>query len=239
MRYLIQFMFVTAVLGVDPTNVAVTAPDPTAAIVAEGRFLYRQRDLDALMMIAKNHNRNRLSETDNDTLRQAMIRLLTAREAFIDALTGLPPAYTGKARDELILDLVDYQAEVSSRPIDPANVSVAPVTSSKDPMIVRLPPLTVPRVIKGQKRQLNLNLALFFQDPTLAKKLEAQAPVIQDAILSTVQKLADAQFIEAEQAVIKDALVKAVQAKIPEFPADGILIPQMDNAEIISSEPSK
>lgn len=216
--------------------VPVAAPDPTAAVVAEGRFIYRQRDLDALLMIAKRHARGQVPVTEQESLRLALVRLLTAREALVDALTGLPPSYTGKAREALILDLVDYQAELARRPATAAPVAgvpaaTAPAAGSRDPVLVRLPPLTMHRVIKGQKRQVTLGLALYFSDPEQAGRLEAQAPLIQDAILATAQKLPDAQFSEPDQAALKESLLKAVQAKVPGFPADGILIPQLDTGD--------
>lgn len=225
----------TAVIAwsADAPPAPIATPDPTTAVVAEGRFIYRQRDLDALLMIAKRHARGAVPVTEQESLRLALLRLLTAREAFVDALSGLPPSYTGKAREALVLDLVDYQAELAQRPAAPAAPGTAPVptANAKDPVLVRLPPLTMHRVIKGQKRQLTLGLALYFRDAEQAQRLEAQAPLIQDAILAAAQKLADAQFTEPDQAALKDALVKAVLAKVPAFPVDGILIPQLDTGD--------
>jgi flagellar basal body-associated protein FliL len=146
-----------------------------------------------------------------------------------------------KARDALVLDLLDYQAELATRPAAP-EVKDKPVVveaSAKDPVLVRLPPLTLHRVVKGQKRQLTLGLALHFRDPDLAKKLEPRAPLVQDAILAFAQKLSDAQITDPDQGFIKDGLIKAVQAKLPEFPADGILIPQLDTGDTATGDAGK
>lgn len=220
-------------------------PDPTTAIIAEGHFVYRQRDLDALVLIAQRHAKGAIGKADEDRLRQALILLLSARESFVDALGALPPAISGRARDNLILDLVDYQAEVAKRPPQPAPAATdKPVTKSaipssansatnsddtNTPVIVRLPALTQTRSIEGLgKRQLSLTIALYFRDPALAKKLEAQAPLIQDAILGYIQKIPSTQFNEPDQAFLKDGISKAIAAKVPGFPSDGVLIPQVD-----------
>lgn len=223
----------------DALPVRVAAPDPTAAVVAEGRFVYRQRDLDALFLIANRHARNRVPAGEQEALRFALVRLLTAREAFSDALSALPPSYTGKAREGLILDLIDYQAEPAQRPATAPAAVATPASNSADPVLVRLPPLTLHRTIKNQKRQLTLGLALLFRDPDLARKLEAQAPIIQDAILATAQKLPDAQFTEPDQTALKAALVQAVRAQVPIFPVEGILIPQLDTGDGTTGDSGK
>jgi hypothetical protein len=78
------------------------------------------------------------------------------------------------------------------------------------------------------KRQLNLTIALFFRDPALAQKFQTRAPLVQDAILSHVQGLSAAQFIEPNQLTLKDGITAAIIAKIPDFPPDAVLIPEMD-----------
>ncbi len=220
------------------------ALDPTAAVVAEGRYTYRQRDLDALMQIAQRHARGKLGKADEEVLRQALLAGLTAREPLLEAIAMLPPGMTSHAREQLVLDLLAYQAEpakVAAPPSetgaaapapahDAAKPSAAPAAPADGPVLIRLPPLTLNRTVEGAgKRQLVLGLALFFKDPALAKSLEAKAPLIQDAIIGYVQKLPSAQFVEPDQSLLKSGLARAVIAKVPEFPADGILIPQLDS----------
>jgi hypothetical protein len=238
-------------------------------VVAEGRFIYRQRDLDALVLIAARHAKNKLPKADEERLRQALIRCLTAREPLIDMLAGLPPSIQGNARAALILDLIDYTAEPALPPPTPppgnvppppattappvanappvttapptakappaaavpppASGATAPAAAGKEPVLVRLPVITRTRTIEGLgKRQLSLTLALYFRDPVLAQSLEAKAPLIQDAILGFLQTLPPPQFAEPDQLALKEGLTKAVIAKVPEFPADGILIPQLE-----------
>ena len=224
---------------------APAAIDPTAAVVAEGRYTYHQRDLDALMQIAQRHARGKLGKADEETLRQALLTALTAREPLLEAIAMLPPGMTSHAREQLVLDLLAYQAEpaklaappsgepgaaaapgIAAPPADAAKPATAPADG---PVLIRLPPLTLNRTVEGgAKRQLVLGLALFFKDPALAKSLEAKAPLIQDAIIGYVQKLPSAQFVEPDQSLLKSGLAKAVIAKVPEFPGDGILIPQLD-----------
>jgi hypothetical protein len=217
--------------------------DPTAAVVAEGHFTYRQRDLDTLLLIAQRHARGKLSKADEERLRPLLLQALTAREALIDLLGGLPASLAGKGRDSFVLDLLEYQAEPTTHlpgpgagPGAPAAGGAAPQFAAPAPapadggaVLVRLPALSLTRTLEGiGKRQLVLGLALYFRDAALAKSLEAKAPLIQDAILGYVQHLPPAQFAEPDQLRLKDGLIKAVTARVPEFPSDGILIPQLD-----------
>ncbi len=226
-----------------PANAPANAPsphfDPTAAVVAEGHFTYRQRDLDTLMLIAQRHARGKLSKADEERLRPLLLQALTAREPLIDLLGGLPAGLAGKGRDELILDLLEYQAEPATRTPGSASTSGAPASSAAaqptapaadgGAVLVRLPALSLTRTLEGiGRRQLVLGLALYFRDATLAKTLEAKAPLIQDAILGYVQHLPPAQFAEPDQLRLKDGLIKAVTARVAEFPSDGILIPQLE-----------
>jgi hypothetical protein len=212
-------------------------PDPTAAVVAEGRFTYRQRDLDALMLIAQRHAKNKLGRAEEERLRQALLQMLVAREPLLDAMAGLPTVFAGKTRDALVLDLLDYQGEpatakdaTAAPPAGaPPAAAAAPTTADNGPLLVRLPVLTLTRSLEGiGKRTLALGLALVFRDAAQAKALEAKAPVIQDAILGYVQRLPPAQFAEPDQVALKDGLIKTVIGKVPDFPVDGILIPQLD-----------
>jgi hypothetical protein len=227
-----------------PPAAASARFDPTAAVVAEGHFVYRQRDLDALVLIAQRHAHGKLSKADEERLRPLLLQALTAREALIDILGGLPPGITGPARDAVILDLIDYQAEPATVHAPPAGAALAGAPAPTAPaagaalatsapgdgaVLVRLPALSITRTLEGiGKRQLVLGLALYFRDAGLAKSLEAKAPLIQDAILGFVQHLPPAQFAEPDQVRLKDGLIKAVSARVSEFPSDGILIPQLD-----------
>ncbi|MBA3699754.1 MAG: hypothetical protein H0W78_12980 [Planctomycetes bacterium] len=229
-------------------------PDPTAAIVAEGRYVYRQRDLDALMLIAARHAKARFAKAEDERVREVLINALLAREPLMDALAALPSAFSGPEREALLLDLLDYQAEPAKAPtalapgaIDPAtptnavpNTTAAPAApgvpavpttpaSTAGPLLVRLPPLTLVRTLPGTgKRQLSLTIALFFRDQVQAQKLQDRAPLVQDAILSHIQGLSAAQFVEPNQLTLKDGITAAIIAKVPDFPPDAVLIPQME-----------
>ncbi len=233
---------------------AARQPDPTAAIVAEGRYVYRQRDLDALMLIAARHAKTRFSKSDEERLREVLTTALLAREPFLDALATLPGGSGGfnpAQREALILDLLDYQAEPAKAPAPasapaPAGTAAVPgaapgtattpaaaapgaAAEPGGPVLVRLPELRLNRTLPGVgKRQLNLTIALFFRDPALAQKLQDRAPQVQDAILSHVQALTPAQFVEPNQLTLKDGITAAIIAKVPDFPPDAVLIPSME-----------
>ena len=214
-------------------SIAPLAPDPTAAVVAEGTFVYRQRDLDALMLVAARHTRQKLARADEDQLRQVLIQALTAREALLASLAGLPTAITGKARDALILDLLDYQADRAALTPTAPPASAAPAdaggATEAGPLLVRLPNLSMTRTLAGLgKRQLVLGIALYFSDAAIGKALESRAPLVQDAILGHLNALPDRDFAEPNQLTLKEGLIAAVKSKVPEFPADGILIPQLE-----------
>lgn len=209
------------------------APDPTAAVVAEGRFLYRQRDLDALVLIAQRYTKQKLSRLEEDQLRQTLIAALPARESLFTTLDRLPAALSGKARDQFILDLIDYQAEKAPpKPLVPGEPAPAPSAvpaPAGGPVLVRLPDLVLARQIEGiGRRQLSLGLALNFTDAAQNKAFEAKAAILQDAILGYLHGLPGAEFAEPNQVALKAGLTKAIQAKLPEFPVDAVLIPQLD-----------
>ena len=227
-----------------PTATPVHQPDPAAAIVAEGKYVYRQRDIDALMLIAVRHAKARFNKTEDEHLREVLTSALLAREPFLDALATFPggsAGFSGPERDALILDLLDYQTELAKVPAAPVpaagvdpTVAGAPVTAvsaapNAGPMLIRLPMLHLTRSLPGAgKRQLNLTIALFFRDPAVAQKLQSRAPLVQDAILSHVQGLSAAQFVEPNQLTLKDGITAAIIAKISDFPPDAVLIPEMD-----------
>jgi flagellar basal body-associated protein FliL len=239
-------------------------PDPTAAIVAEGRYVYRQRDLDALMLIAARHAKARFSKAEEDRVRETLINALLAREPLMDALATLPSAFSGPEREALLLDLLDYQADPAKAPAAPAtndpaaSASSAPVAtgaptapgasaappatpaSANGPLLIRLPPLTLVRTLPGTgKRQLSLTIALFFRDQAQAQKLQDRAPLVQDAILSHIQGLSAAQFVEPNQLTLKDGITAAIIAKVPDFPPDAVLIPEMESGAPDAVEPPK
>lgn len=239
----------------------VRQPDPTAAIVAEGKYVYRQRDVDALMLIATRHAKARFGKAEQDRLREALTAALMAREPLMDALAALPGGFTGPARDALVLDLLDYEAEASKAPTAPpaaptdasqptttapaaptAGTATQPpaAATAGGPLLIRLPPLNLVRTLPGTgKRHLTLTIALFFRDQAQANKLQDRAPLVQDAILSHVQALAPAQFVEPNQLTLKDGITAAIIAKVPEFPPDAVLIPEMDAGAGEGSDGSK
>jgi hypothetical protein len=197
--------------------------DPAQAVIAEGQAVYRQRDLDALLLVALRHARTRefaadgkpplISRSDEERIRQVVIQALTAREAFAAVLGALPEQVPPAARDAIALDLLAWKAEPN-----PAATAPAAAAPQAGPALVRLPPFTITRAIDGQgRRQLTLGLAL-----------EARAPLIQDAVLGALRGLGPGIFLDPDHAELKRTLSEAVRAKIPEFPADGLLIPQLE-----------
>lgn len=241
--------------------VPTPSPDPSAAVVAEGTFLYRQRDLDAFLAIARRHNGRKLSRAEEDQVRQALIVAFTAREDLARALTALPASLDGPARDRLVLDLLDFQGEpIPPRPLTPENAAPAqepaapatgtpapaPVPEAKpatagdapagtvapdpaSPVIVRLPQLVLPRTFPDLgKRTLTLSLAFTFTDGALAERLQNQAPLIQDAILTYLHGLDADAFTKPSQPALKAGIDAAIRAKVPTFPADAVLIPELE-----------
>lgn len=220
---------------------APAAADPTAAIIAEGAYTYRQRDLDALLQIALRHARNKamsadgktqlVTAADEDRLRQTLIGAFTAREALLAALAGLPDRLSPAARDAIVLDLLAYKAEPAAAPPAAAPAAAVPAAAppAAGPAIIRLPPFTITCAIDGKgRRQLTIGLALAFADGSQAKAMEAQAPVLQDAVLAALRGLPAAAFTDPDHHALKQLLSDAVRARIPGFPADGLLIPQLD-----------
>jgi len=217
-----------------PAAEAKVAPDPAQAVIAEGRAIYRQRDLDALLLVALRHARTRefapdgkaplVTKADEERLREVVISALTAREAFAAALAGLPPQIPPAARDAIALDLLAWKAEPN-----PAAKPGPVVSEAAGPALVRLPPFTITRAIDGQgRRQLTLGLAIAFADAAAAKAFQAKAPVIQDAVLAALREMGPAIFGDPDHAEMKKKLGAAVLAKLPDFPVDGLLIPQLE-----------
>ncbi len=213
------------------------APDPSLSVVAEGASIYRQRDLDALLMVSMRHARNRLfapdgksatlSSADETQMRQVLIQAFTARESLIAALAGLPASVSPTARDAIVHDLLAYRAEPNPRA--PAPGAAPAALAAAGPVLVRLPPATITRLVEGSgRRQLTIALALAFPDATAAKAMEPQAPVIQDAVLTTLRGMGPSIFLDPDHVAVKDALVAAIRAKVPAFPQDGLLIPQLE-----------
>ncbi|MEK7415953.1 MAG: hypothetical protein AAB263_21835 [Planctomycetota bacterium] len=223
---------------------AATTPDPSAAIVAEGVFTYRQRDLDALLLVAVRHAKAReftadgksgtLSRPEEDRIRQVLIRAMVAREALADVLAALPERVSSAARNAIALDLLAYKAEPAAQLVaQPTTGTVSPIAPSpipiSGPVIVRLPPFTISRMIVGSgRRQLTIGLAVAFADGAQAKAIEAQAPLMQDAVLGAMRGVEPSMFVDPDQAALKRRLSDAIRAKIPAFPADGLLVPQLE-----------
>lgn len=227
MRILIPLLAAAVVAAVEPATAAALPLDPSASVVAEGAFRYRARDVDALVLISKRLAKKRMSTTHEDALRQVLVRALPAREGLLSALDGLP--LEGAARDALILDLLAYQAEPI--PAGAASGTSAPVTPLTGPVLVSLPALPVTRVIGGTTKTLTIGLALMFPDQATADRLSGQAPVLQDALLGAAQALPDAQLTTPSQAEIRQAFMTAIKARVPEFPADGLLVPRLEVGE--------
>ncbi len=204
-------------------------PDPTAVVVVEGAQIFRQRDIDALILISQRHAKGKLGGADLERMRSVIVRALAAREKLLVVLADLPTSLTAKAREGLILDLLDYQGEINPKlrkaALDPV-IYEAPAPAG--PLMVRLPPLPLYRMIAGNRRQLTVGLALYFANPAIGKRMEDQSPLIQDAILAQLQRLSDAEFLEPSHASLKQGLAKAIIAKVPGFPSDGVLITQLD-----------
>ncbi len=239
MRLLFCVLIAAGLAAGEAAPVAPPAnPDPSLSVIAEGMSLYRQRDLDALLLVAMRHARSPafaadgkatpVSSSDEAQVRQVLIQALTAREALVAALAGLPSAVTPAARDAIARDLLAFQAEANPRAAQAAApAGTAPVVSG--PVLVRLPPATMTRLVEGSgRRQLTIALALAFPDAAAAKALEPQAPLIQDAVLGALRGMGPGIFVDPDHAAIKDALITAIRAKVPSFPADGLLIPQLE-----------
>jgi len=233
-----------AVPATAPAAVAPAPTDPTAAVVAQGNQIYRQRDLDALIAIAQRYAKNKLDQNSCDALRQTLVRILVAREAFNAGVAEFPPALNGKARDAFVLDLLDYQAEaVPATAAAPVTAAPAPVAAQTGApaatVIVNLPPMTLSRTIdKVGRRQLVIGLSLLFPDAATAKSFEGRAALIRDCLLGCAQQLAPTQFVDPDQGMLKTAFVKAIQTKIPEFPNDSVLIPQLDAGPVETAAPA-
>lgn len=223
------FAVVLLVSGLGAAEPPAPAPDPTAAVVADGRFIYRQRDLDALVLIAQRYAKQKLSRAEQDQVRQMLIAALPARETLLESLASLPASLSGKARDQFILDLLDYQAEPApANPLTPGTPAT-PAIASDGPLLVRLPDLVLNRQIEGVgRRQLSLGLALNFPDAAQSKRFEAKAAIVQDTILGYMHRLSASEFAEPNQVALKAGLTQALQAALPEFPADAVLIPHLE-----------
>ena len=100
--------------------------------------------------------------------------------------------------------------------------------------IVRDPRIALLFLIPGIGRTLRINgRAVIDADPDLCASftMEAKAPIIQDAILSYAHQLTPAQIAEPDQIALKAGFAKAIAAKVPGFPVDGVLIPQLDTGD--------
>jgi len=255
-----------------PAPVAAPRADPSATVVAEGRSVYRQRDLDALVLITQRHAKTKLSKTDEDQLRAVLLQALVAREPFVAVLNQLPVAVV-KGRDAIALDLIDYQADpvkgptpatpataspaaalpAVAVPAAPAPAAASPLTPAPAvadkaatgvltptaptapaaaprtfPQPEMLPPLVLPRTLPTYgKRVLEVEMWVNWPDQATVDRVAAKVPLLRDAVLGYLQALPAKDFAEPNQIKIKEGLTRAILAKIPEFPADGLLIPHL------------
>jgi hypothetical protein len=219
---------------------APVATDPSATVVARGHQLYRQRDLDALVLIANRYHHGGFPPADEDQLRHALTRILVARESLLESLESLPVELShGKIGDAYLLDLLDYQADLNPTPGARAQVAApepAAVASVDGPVLIALPPLALVRTIDGVgKRQLSIQIALRFADQATSRRYEPQAAVIRDAILGYMDGVSSDFYLEPKQGQLKQGLVAAITSQIPGFPANAVLIPQLD-ASLASSD---
>lgn len=238
-------LLLTAGLLAEDAAVAPSAPDPTAAIVAEGQFRYRQRDLDTFLAIARRHAGNKLSRVEEDQIRQAVIAAFTTREALLQALALLPSQLPAAARDQLVLDLLDFQGEPLPpqplRPVAPPSEPspvAPPATESTTaaaqaavgtPILVRLPQLSLPRTLEGiGQRTMLLGLAFSFSDEATATALQEQSPLIQDAILGYLHRLPPGEFAQPSQPALKAGIEAAIRSILPNFPEQSVLIPELE-----------
>jgi hypothetical protein len=238
-----------------PQPLTPAGGDPTAVVVAQGHQIYRQRDLDALVLIANRYHHGVLSAPDQDQLRRALAHILLAREPLLESLEALPATVShGKLGDAYLLDLLDYQAETNPTPTAPATLTgpaqstgVAPASAppaesevvGDGPVIVPLPPLVLVRTIAGSgRRQLSMQIALRFADQATSHRFEAQAAVIRDAILGYMDAVTPEVFLEPKQSDLKQGLLAAITAQISDFPASAVLIPQLDAAPAAADAPA-
>lgn len=215
----------------------IVPPDPSAAVVAEGRCLYRQRDVDALVLVARRHVNRGLSEDEKLALEQAIVAMLRDREALLTSRSLLPACFTPQARDRLTLDVLDYQAEAKTGAAAASNkepvVETAKPATEVGPVLVTLPVLRRVRTLdKGGKSELVLGITLRFADAIKAKAMEKQAPILQDAILAYIDGLDAATFTEPAQTAIKQGITAAIRAKVKEFPEDGVLITRIESGPV-------
>jgi hypothetical protein len=220
------------VLAAGDAATAAPVVDPTAAVVAEGRFTYRQRDVDALVAIARRHAGRGWQSGDDAATARMLATALPAREAFAAALGGLPASLTGPGRDAFVLDLLAYEADpaVSApaampAPAAPAAPAVAPAAG---PVIVRLPQPTLRRTIATSSRTLTVGVALLFPDQTTADRFQSRVEVFQDALIGALGALPDAQFQAPDHALLKDQVERAFRLRIPDLPPGAVLIPALE-----------
>jgi hypothetical protein len=213
----------------EPATAAAPAIDPTAAVVVEGRFTYRQRDLDALVQVARRHAGKAWQGGDETATARALTAALPAREAFLAALQDLPPSLAGRARDALILDVLAYEADPAANPVAaPAPAAPVATAPAAGPVIVRLPQPTLRRTIGGTVRTLAVGVALVFPDQATADRFQTRAEVFQDALLGALTGLADSSFAAPDHAGLKEHIERAFRLRIPDLPAGAVLVPALE-----------
>ncbi len=214
-------------------DAATAAPvvDPTAAVVADGRFTYRQRDVDALVAVARRHAGRGWQSGDDAATARTLAGALPAREAFVAALAGLPSSLAGAGRDAFVLDLLAYEADpsVNAPAPAPAPTAAAPTAAAAaGPVIVRLPQPTLRRTIATSSRTLTVGVALLFPDQATADRFQNRVEVFQDALIGALGALPDSQFQTPDHASLKDQVERAFRQRIPDLPPGAVLIPALE-----------
>lgn len=115
----------------------LTRDDPALAVEASGEQVYRRRDLDALMLVARRHLDRELATAEESALRALIGRILVAREPLLPLLQSLPPDLAPQTRDDLVLDLLAYQPQPAPlgapEPTDNETETETEVAAETDP----------------------------------------------------------------------------------------------------------
>lgn len=202
------------VLAIGPTITPATAAaggsDPSTAVVAEGAYRYRQRDLDALVLIARRYLGRPFQGGEEAATRDAVRRLLVAREAFARERQHLPEAFTASQRDRLTLDILDYVAERN-----PGHVPGSTPTLRPDPgavangasatQLLTIPSITLRRSFGSSSWNLNLDLSVLADGSD-----ETLIPLLQDALLTWLHDIDQNAFTGLTPKTCKQGAAKAL-----------------------------
>lgn len=180
-------------------------PDPSSQVIAEGHYRYRQRDVDALTLVARRHLGRPFIDQEEKRTRTAIAQLLVAREALLAARTKLPASLTASQRDRLLLDILDYDAEA----IDDAVADIPAVAAAIDHdelQLSTIPTINLRRDIDGTAWQLAIDISLLATRP--AGDL---TPLIQDALLTHLHELDTTAFTGLTPRDFKPIALRALQ----------------------------